>query len=654
MQKINQLSKHMANLIAAGEVVERPASVVKELMENSIDAGATSVTVEITDGGITSISVTDNGSGIAHDDVETAFLRHATSKIRTEDDLAKIETMGFRGEALAAIAAVSRIALQTKTADETVGTGIELEGGVVTNLTDIGCPNGTKIMVCDLFFNTPARHKFLKKDSTEASYVQTVCQRVAMANPSIAIKFIKYGKIELHTPGDGNLYTVLYCLFGRETAQGLTEVRYERDPVGVYGYVSKPTMSRASRGMQYLFVNGRPVKNATMQAALEEAFRGKLVSGRFPYAFLNLTVPADSVDVNVHPAKTEVKFAAEKRVFEVIYYGIKAALEPAAAPTPVAVRAYEPVVAEPKPQVQTVLPTVVSELKALQSVSDVYKKHMNSTSRSDIITSEAEIITKPKEQTVVLRDPFAMQPIKVEDEEPIEPVAVASAVIPVKEEAVVFKPEPIAESAAENVQDEIETAVASEAKLPEYRLIGECFGVYILVEVEDKLCLIDKHAAHERIRYNELIAASEPLPAQLLLDAPVIALPADEKALLLAESEAISELGFELDDFGGSSVVVRALPTVYEAAEAAEAISELVERLAMKGGSVTEKRERLMRMIACKSAIRSGDHSDPAELAHLVELVFTDESVRFCPHGRPVLVEMQKKDLEKQFKRIVS
>ncbi|MBE6952044.1 MAG: DNA mismatch repair endonuclease MutL [Ruminococcaceae bacterium] len=314
MQKINQLSKHMANLIAAGEVVERPASVVKELMENSIDAGATSVTVEITDGGITSISVTDNGSGIARDDVETAFLRHATSKIRTEDDLAKIETMGFRGEALAAIAAVSRIALQTKTADETVGTGIELEGGVVTNLTDIGCPNGTKIMVCDLFFNTPARHKFLKKDSTEASYVQTVCQRVAMANPSIAIKFIKDGKIELHTPGDGNLYTVLYCLFGRETAQGLTEVRYDREPVSVYGYVSKPTMSRASRGMQYLFVNGRPVKNATMQAALEEAFRGKLVSGRFPYAFLNLTVPADSVDVNVHPAKTEVKFGRKARI----------------------------------------------------------------------------------------------------------------------------------------------------------------------------------------------------------------------------------------------------------------------------------------------------------------------------------------------------
>jgi len=642
-------------LIAAGEVVERPASVVKELMENSIDAGATSVTVEITDGGITSISVTDNGSGIARDDVETAFLRHATSKIRTEDDLAKIETMGFRGEALAAIAAVSRIALQTKTADETVGTGIELEGGVVTNLTDIGCPNGTKIMVCDLFFNTPARHKFLKKDSTEASYVQTVCQRVAMANPSIAIKFIKDGKIELHTPGDGNLYTVLYCLFGRETAQGLTEVRYDREPVSVYGYVSKPTMSRASRGMQYLFVNGRPVKNATMQAALEEAFRGKLVSGRFPYAFLNLTVPADSVDVNVHPAKTEVKFAAEKRVFEVIYYGIKAALEPVPTPIPVAVRAYEPIVKEPEPEIQTALSPEPPATVVQKPRSDVYKIHMNSTGSRDIMNSKAEIFSKPAETVATLRDSFASVPIKVEDEETIEPI-VAPTVQAISIPAAAIEPEPVAEEidepeANESEVSKPETAIVSEP--PVYRLIGECFGVYILVEAEDKLCLIDKHAAHERIRYNELIAAAEPLPAQMLLDAPVIALPADEKALLLSETEAITELGFELDDFGGSSVVVRALPTVYEAAEAAEAVSELVERLSLKGGA-TEKRERLMRMIACKSAIRSGDRSDPAELKHLVDRVFSDESVRFCPHGRPVLVEFQKKDLEKQFKRIVS
>lgn len=657
MQKIHKLSKHMANLIAAGEVVERPASVVKELIENSIDAGASVVTVEITGGGIASISVTDNGSGIPRDDVETAFLRHATSKLRTEEDLSKIETMGFRGEALAAIAAVSHVTMLTKTADAPVGTRIVLDGGAVADLADAGCPNGTKITVADLFFNTPARHKFLKKDSTEAAYVQTVCQRAAMAHPDLSVKLIKDGAVELHTPGDGSLYTVLYCLYGRDTALALTEVNDSREPVSVQGYVSQPTLTRASRTMQFFFVNGRPVKNGTIQAALEEAFRGKIVAGKFPCAFLNVMLPADMVDVNVHPAKTEVKFSAEKRVFEAVYYGVKAALEPA----PAAVKpAPEPTLEPPRPLApateQTSLPVTGD---GTGEVHFVYKKHMNSTFAHDIMNDKE---TERRGGKTLLRDSFANEETAIPSEPPAQ--SVTESLPPTEREPLTklpersgtFFPSPVPppsmpQSAPNAVEQPTEQPDGD--KPEDYRLVGELFGVYILAETADKLLMIDKHAAHERIRFNELLRHTDAIPAQTVLDAPVITMPPEEKDLLLAHTAALSGLGFVIEDFGGSSLVVRALPAVYEPAEAGEALSELARGLAVRGATQDEKREKILRMIACKSAVRSGDHSQPEELRRLVDRVLTDESVRFCPHGRPVLAVITKKELEKRFQRIV-
>lgn len=650
MQKINQLSKHMANLIAAGEVVERPSSVVKELVENAIDAGATVITVDIRNGGIAYISVTDNGCGIFREDVETAFLRHATSKIRCADDLSAIETFGFRGEALAAIAAVSRVSMQTRTVEESIGTHITLDGGAVIDLTDAGGPVGTSIVVSDLFYNTPARHKFLKKDSTEAAYVQTVCQRTAMAHPEISIKFLKDGVVELHTPGDGSLHTVLYCIFGREAVQGLSTVHFSRSPISVQGYVSKPTWMRASRSMQYFFVNNRPVKNMTVQAALEEAFRGKSVSGKFPCAVLNIHLPTDMVDVNVHPAKTEVKFSAEKKVFEAVYYGVLATFESSAPETSFSVCTEEESVT-PAP-CQTELPQVSA---SSEDAVSVYKKHMISTIQHAIINEGKQA---PASSTSVLRDVFSPQPIPVCDEESPSFPEQSASVLPncaskfASETPSITSVDPIL-TFAEQTDHLLVCPSIEESATPAYRILGELFGVYILIERADELLILDKHAAHERIRYNDLLVHHHKIASQTLLDAPVVALDPEEKSLLLSHADELVQSGFEIEDFGGSSVVVRAVPSVYEPSEVATAVSEIAHNLSVRGITSDEKRDRLFKMVACKSAIRSGDHSDPEELCHLTDQVLSDESIRFCPHGRPVLTVISKKELEKRFQRIV-
>lgn len=650
MQKINQLSKHMANLIAAGEVVERPSSVVKELIENAIDAGATVITVEIRNGGVAYISVTDNGCGIFREDVETAFLRHATSKIHCADDLSAIETFGFRGEALAAIAAVSRVSMQTRTAEESIGTHITLDSGAVIDLTDAGGPVGTSIVVSDLFYNTPARHKFLKKDSTEAAYVQTVCQRTAMAHPEISIKLLKDGVVELHTPGDGSLHTVLYCIFGREAVQGLSAVSFSRPPISVQGYVSKTTWMRASRSMQYFFVNNRPVKNLTVQAALEEAFRGKSVTGKFPCAVLNIHLPTDMVDVNVHPAKTEVKFSAEKKVFDAVYYGVLATFELPTPETSFSVCKEEvPVVPTPR---QTELPQASP---SSEDTVSVYKKHMISTIQHAIING-VEQATVPS--TSVLRDVFSPQPIPVCDEEAPSFSEQGTSVLSASASNLVSKMtsatsvDPILTSAEQTDHLPVCPTV-EESVSPAYRILGELFGVYILIERADELLILDKHAAHERIRYNDLLVHHQKIASQTLLDAPVVALDPEEKFLLLSHADELVQSGFEIEDFGGSSVIVRAVPSVYEPSEVAAAVSEIAHSLSVRGITSDEKRDRLFKMVACKSAIRSGDHSDPEELRHLTDQVLSDESIRFCPHGRPVLTVISKKELEKRFQRIV-
>ncbi len=643
MQKIKRLSKQMTNLIAAGEVVERPASAVKELIENSMDAGADIITVEIKNGGVTLIRVTDNGSGIPADELETAFLRYATSKISEEEDLSHIRTMGFRGEALAAIAAVSKVTMLTKTRESDIGAKITLEGGVVTEKSEAGCPDGTTIIVADLFYNTPARHKFLKKDSSEAGYIQSVCQRAAMCRPDISFKLIRDGDTIVHTPGDGSFFSVLYCIFGKAVTSGLAEVDYAYENCRAYGYVSKPYAARQSRTMQHFLVNGRPVKSLLLQSAAEEAFRGKIVTGKYPACFLSVTVPEESIDVNVHPAKTEVKFAFERAVFDTVYYGVKNALdaENPAARIVLSDKKYSyerPEPEKPKTAVAMPLPEEKENVLPLRSNDiftkeladeEIYKKHKYSTKNYGIIgNATTENAAEAKEI-----------PAKKTTSEIISPLST----LPDKASEV---------SQCEEKAEEKET----EEKEISYSVLGEIFGVYILISCGDELLIMDKHAAHERIKYEELKQDAGACAPQTLLDPPVVTLRAEDKAVIIENKELLYGIGFEIDDFGGGSVIVRAVPDIYakdSAEEAEDALNELAQKLKSGRGLITQKRDELLQMMACKSAIKSGDRSDRRELERLADSVLRNNELRNCPHGRPIYVSLGKTELEKYFKRIV-
>lgn len=638
MSAIQVLDKHTAELIAAGEVVERPASVVKELMENCIDAGATAITVEIKNGGVASIRLTDNGSGIAREDVPTAFLRHATSKVRTPEDLEAIGTLGFRGEALASIAAVSRIELLTCAKGETVGTRYTLAGGEDGRLEDAGCPQGTTILVQDLFYNVPARMKFLKKDVSEANAVAGVVERVALSHPEISIRFIREGREELLTPGDNQLRSCIYAVLGKAFSDGLLPVEYALGGVRVSGFVSSPTASRANRTMQHFFINGRYVKTRTAMAALEQAFKGSIMVGKFPACVLHLDMPPETVDANVHPAKIEVRFVNEKTVFDAVYHGVKSAIEQGDTPKQAVLPVRVPVT-EPQPeQLRLGNPpprrSPASRMEAILGAPEPQEPPAVPASRPAASPSSGHSSAK----SPVFRDTGGFFPprVPVDIARTAPPARVsepASPPVPVKEE----KPEPI-------------PAPASEP--PAVVLVGEAFSTYVVAQMGSSLYVIDKHAAHERILYNQL-KAGERADAQMLLEPVSVALGREEYAAVIGELELLRRAGFEVEDFGGSTVLVRAVPLILAGCDVAAAIQEIA------GGFVSGRREVsvdkldwIYHSTACRSAIKAGDLSRPEELQLLAERVLLNDDIRYCPHGRPVCFELTRRELEKQFGRV--
>ena len=625
MPKIQQLSPHVADLIAAGEVVDRPAGAAKELVENAIDAGAKNITVEIQNGGMTFLRVTDDGCGMSAEDAPTAFLRHATSKLREASDLEAIHTLGFRGEALAAISAVSRVDLMTKTADAEFGTGLHLEAGVVTEQGEAGCPNGTTIIVRDLFYNTPARMKFMKRDTVEASALLSMVQRLALAHPEVAFRVLRDGEEQLRTAGDGRLYSAVYAVMGRTAAQEMIEVNSHYEKYALTGYVSKPNATRGNRSNQIFFVNGRHVRSKAMTAALEEAYRNALMVGRFPSCVLHLTMPEQLVDVNVHPAKTEVRFLNERDVFDCLRYGVQGALEQAGGRVPLQLPNAD------KPKTQTAVPkqgffrTMSAEdYRAVAAV-------LQDGARASVVTVPeiAATATRSRNDDV---GADIIRPRDTEEGTGTDRTAAAQT--------------PRNDSVEADGQQELPLATQT------YRVVGEVLDTYIIVEQDRQVLLIDKHAAHERILFEKLRRSSEPIMSQLLL-APILCQPEREEAALLLENAALlNECGFEVSDYGDGTLAVRRIPAELDPADAEGALNQLASDLMNgKRADPAALRDTMLHTVACKAAIKGGRHTDARERESLVKQVLSDPSLKYCPHGRPIVAVLTAAQLERSFKR---
>ena len=667
MPKIVQLSRHVADLIAAGEVVERPASVVKELVENAIDAGATRVTVEIQNGGMTLIRILDNGCGMAPEDARTAFLRHATSKIRNKDDLAAISTLGFRGEALAAISAVSRIDLLTKAAD-TPGVSLHLEAGQITQETPAGCPEGTTILVRNLFYNTPARMKFMKSDQAEASAVFLAVQQQALAHPEIAFRFLKDGQEQLSTAGSGDRMAAIYTVFGREIANNMIEVKGSWEQFTVHGFVTKPTCTRGNRSYQYFFVNSRFIKSRMLSAALEEAYKNQLMVGRFPVCVLEIDLPVQAVDVNVHPAKTEVKFLSERGAFDAVHYAVLSALNKAPG---------RPAVQLPKSRQDQIAGSVSSNIPVPKK--DFFQTKTAEEFRRTASAAEENPFEKPvrpaaKPVSVFVDEPSFLsaalsspvqvpeRTVKAPEAAPVipkaEPVAPApmeapAPLTPVPEEEHI----PLGRKAA-SASTKLTPAPEPESQqvlsIPEvpFRVIGETMDTYILVEQGESLLLIDKHAAHERVLFEKLKSEEHPVMPQLLLQPVPVQLTKPEAQAVLENLPLLQSLGFDVSEFADLQLVLRQIPsdlTEEDACATLEAFAE--DLLTGKRPSQADLRDNLLHTMACKAAIKAGWHTQPREREALVREVLSRDDIKYCPHGRPVCIELTKKELEKQFKR---
>ena len=713
MAVIHVLDKHTAELIAAGEVVERPASVVKELLENSIDAGATQVTVSIESGGVKLIEISDNGTGIEAEYISTAFIRHATSKIKTPDDLTNIHTLGFRGEALASIASVARVELTTRTEVDEFATVYRIEGGEEVSREPGARAVGTTIRVKDLFYNTPARMKFLKKDSSEGTFVSDTVTHVALSHPEVSVKFIREGKLQYVTPGDGQLRGAAYAVLGREFSRDLIELKNQEGVYRITGLITPPKSCRASRSMQHFYINGRYVRNRTMMAGMEMAFKGTMMQGKFPGGILLLEMPADLVDVNVHPAKIEARFARENDVFDVVYHAVKLAL--AQPGTDERLFTFEADKEEEKAENSKKDTDIIK--------NDV--KNNNFTGLSAIIRGQADpgvlpqqhwepakpaaapqqpapaaamqIPTAPSEprwkgsaQNEDMLDPFVtLHSPKLETTKAPEPFRAAASetqldVEPEFGETKLHSPqdhmaawnpaqeapkeEPESAPCAETEPDapeaaEQETVLAEPEQMnfdptadqPEpLRYVGEVFRTYILAERGDELCLIDKHAAHERQLYEKLAANYGNVPSQMLLEPAAIDLAAEEKQALLDNIPLLENAGLEIADFGGNTVVLRAVPADVEPQNAESLLVEIANKL-LKGGhdALNEHTEWVLHSISCRAAIKAGDKSSPQELLALAEKILSGEVPPFCPHGRPCVLKLTRKELEKQFGRIV-
>ncbi len=652
MPKIECLSPHVADLIAAGEVVERPASAAKELVENAIDAGAKHVTVELQNGGMTFLRVTDDGCGMEAQDAETAFLRHATSKLRRAEDLEAIHTLGFRGEALAAISSVSRIDLLTRTADSDFGTSLHLEAGVVTERGEAGCPVGTTIIVRDLFYNTPARLKFMKRDSVEASALLSTVQRLALAHPEVSVRLLRDGAEQLNTPGDGALLSAIHATLGRQTAKEMVAVQSRWDKYSLTGYVSLPNATRGTRSNQLFFVNGRNIRSKTMTAALEEAYRNRLMVGRFPSCVLCLQLPEHLVDVNVHPAKTEVKFLNERELFDCVRYGVQGALDNASGRVTMQL-----------PQERTATPCAESAAVLHDSVAAPRATTSCGAKSGGFYHLSAEEF---RAYAQTLRDAPRAAPRPAQTPpETVSPAPTsknapdfssvgrgpAPAVSPIP--AAVSEPIPDFDPAGRGLAPAAEpeqTALPLETAA--FRVVGEVLDTYIVVEQEDTVLLIDKHAAHERVLFEKLRASQEPIMPQLLLS-PLLFEPEREECAVLLENETLlRELGYELSDYGDGVLAVRQIPSELAPEQAAATLSALAADLINgKRLDSTALRDRLLHTTACKAAIKGGWHTDTREREALVREVLSREDLKYCPHGRPICIILTASQLERQFKR---
>jgi len=632
MAKIIKLSPHVADLIAAGEVVERPASVVKELTENAIDAGAKRVTVEIKNGGMTFIRVTDDGCGMEREDAETAFLRHATSKLRTAEDLAAIRTLGFRGEALAATAAVSRIELLTKTEEAELGVSLRLEGGRQLSCEEAGCPKGTTIVVRDLFFNTPARMKFMKRDSVEASAILGALQRQALSHPEVAFRYIRDGQEELSTAGDGDLYAAIYAVYGRQFARDMTPVEGKWESCRLAGFVTKPMNTRGNRNYQQFFVNGRFVKSRLMSAALEEAYRNQIMQGRFPGCVLMLQLPEDQVDVNVHPAKTEVKFLSEQTVFDCVRYGVQSALNKTPARPEVTLKPAASVPAAH--EMQKAAPPKAPAFRTM--TTEEYKVFSQAVSSAKPVQAAPnvvrEVLRKEPEETLLAEQIRIPMP---------QPEVTKSA--PPIPKAPAPQPRPIPEAKPETPAREEETP---------YRMVGQVLNAYIIVEQGENVLFIDKHAAHERILFEKLKKTPAEVMSQTLLTPVTASLTPEEAAAVLENTALFETCGFMLEDFGDGCVLIRAVPADLPREEAETAVSQLAAVL-LEGHRPDPDalRDEILHTVACKAAIKAGWQTNARELELLTAQVMSREDLKYCPHGRPICVKLTEKELEKFFKR---
>lgn len=635
MPKIIQLDRHVADLIAAGEVVERPASAVKELVENSIDAGAKNITIELQNGGMTFLRITDDGCGMEPVDARTAFLRHATSKIRKKEDLACIGTLGFRGEALAAISSVSKIDLLTRAQGAENGVRLHLEAGKVLSEEPVGCPCGTTILVRELFYNTPARMKFMKSDAAESSAVFSVVQQQALAHPEISFRFLKDGQEQLHTDGQDDRMAAIYAIYGRELANNMLLVDGSWEKLRVRGFVTKPTATRGNRAWQSFFVNNRYIKSRLLSAALEEAYRNQIMVGRFPACVLEIDMPVQAVDVNVHPAKTEVKFLSEREVFDAVHYAVLSTLSRAAGrpewKTPEKKQ-------EPAPQPQ-------SQPKAVQPPKPGFYQTMQASEYRRQAAQQP--VQKPAQ-------PVLASPVQLPRSEPVP--AQQSFTLPKPEVRPEPKPEPKIEVRPEPKPEPVKEPEAQQAlSVPEepFRIIGEALHTYIIVEQGEAVLFLDKHAAHERIRFEALKKEDHPIMAQLLL-APVSAELSREEAAAVLENRALLErCGFETEDFGGGDVLIRQIPSDVDVEDAKALLQELAgDLLAGKTLDPDSLRDNLLHTIACKSAIKAGWQTSDEELRRLVQEVLSRDDIKYCPHGRPVCVTLTKRQLEKQFKRV--
>ena len=644
MPKILQLSPHIANLIAAGEVVERPASVVKELLENAVDAGASKVTIEIKNGGMTYLRVTDNGCGMSAEDARTAFLRHATSKLRTAEDLAAIGTMGFRGEALAAIASVSRIDLMTKTPGSISGTSLLLEAGKITEEDEVGCPDGTTIIVRDLFYNTPARMKFMKSDSVEGGKVAAAVQMQALAHPEVSFTFIRDGKQTLQTPGSGDLGAAVYCVYGRESAK-FVEVSSRWEGYSLRGFVSKPTDARPSRSLQTFFVNDRPVKSRLLIQALEEAYRNQIMVGKFPACVLHLTIPPASVDVNVHPAKTEVKFLSEKAVFDCVHYGVLGALNKT--PDRPQVQLKTP----PAPVVQPATPQSAAQTAPLKGEPQKKQDFFRTMTAEEYKNFSTAVSNAPTVSPAVARPVIQV----MNAERPAAPAVKQTVLPPVQTYMPPPPPVPAPKPAPAPVQEKITLPIQEELPMPKeipWRMVGELYRSYILVEQGDEAFLIDKHAAHERILFEKLRANPQDITSQSLLSPIPVRLRADAAAQLLAKTALLEELGFEIEEFGENTILVRRVPMDLGEGQVADTLMQMADDLLSGRSADTDTvRDELLHTMACKAAIKAGWKTDDKEHLALVKEVMSRDELKYCPHGRPICITLSKKMLEKQFKR---